>query len=179
MIADSRFGFTLIEVVVALIVSAMAVTAAAVLLGTLGDQAETIRRSAATVDGRANAEHLLRQLVANAQGGDSSPSFVGDSRSVSMRTWCETPQGWLDRCAARFVFERRVEGDDLLLQLTGADSSAVALRRNVRNGSVRYLLNVESGGTWAVVWEKPSPPEALAIVLDSDTLLLPVGGGPW
>ena len=180
MIAASRSGFTLMEVVVALVVSAMTVTAAAMLLRSLADRTETIRRAAVTVDRRENGERLLRQLVTNTESHvDSTPSFVGDSASVRFSTWCETSHGWLGRCKAELGFAHDTHESVLRLQLHGADSGTVTLGQDIGHGSFRYLLNAESRGTWLDRWSLLGPPEALAILLDSDTLFLPVRGGYW
>jgi prepilin-type N-terminal cleavage/methylation domain-containing protein len=170
-------GFTLIEVVVALAVSGMAVAAAAALLDSLGTRAKAIERAAADVDSNANAERLLRQLVANITGSrDSNPSFEGDAEAAHFRSWCETPQGWLDNCSAQLRFERHRDGTTLRLLLVGADSDAIDLDRVFENGRLRYLVNAESQGTWTDRWTRPGLPEAVAVILDADTLLLPVRG---
>ena len=180
MIGPLRAGFTLVEVVVALVVGGMAVTAAALLLNGLENRAETIERAAATSDAARNAERLLVQLVGNAElGDDSTPTFAGDSLALSFHSWCETTHGWLDRCAALLRFAPEGERKVLQLQLRGADTLEVAVRHSVANGRIRYLMNAESRGTWIDKWTHLGPPEAVAVILDEDTLLLRIRAGYW
>src|SRR5689334_15918905 len=94
-------GFTLLEVMVALVIGGMAVAGAAALLGVLGERAQAVERAGARADGDANAERVLRLLVANLNLPDTTRSFAGDPNTVGFRSWCETPAGWLDRCAVR------------------------------------------------------------------------------
>ena len=178
MMAASRSGFTLIEVLVALIVSGMVVAAAAGFLSSLGDRAEAIDRAARQVDRQANADRLLQQVVANIDAGaDSTPGLVGNEAAASVQTWCETTRGWLDRCTAQLRFERHDDGLVLRLQLRGADSAAIDIRRGLTTGRLRYLMNAEASGTWTDSWAKLGPPEAVAVILDADTLLLPIRSG--
>lgn len=180
MSARCRSGFTLIEILVALVVSGMIVAAAAGLLSVLGDRAETIDRAGMQADRKANADRLLQQIVGNAAtAADSTPGVVGNASAASFQTWCETPHGWLERCAAQLHFERTGDGIALLmrLRLRGADSAVVAIRRGLEIGRLRYLRNAESRGTWTDSWAMLGPPEAVAVILNADTLLFPVWSG--
>jgi prepilin-type N-terminal cleavage/methylation domain-containing protein len=178
MMAPSRSGFTLIEVLVALIVSGMVVAAAAGFLTGLADRAQAIDRAAIQVDRQANADRLLHQVVANIEAGaDSTPGLVGNSTAASVQTWCETTRGWLDRCAAQLRFERHDDELVLQLELRGADSAAIEIRRGLTAGRLRYLMNAEASATWMDSWTMLGPPEAVAVILDADTLLLPIRSG--
>lgn len=177
MSARSRSGFTLIEVLVALVVSGMVVAAAAALLSVLEDRAQTIDRAGRQIDREANADRLMQQLVGNIGTADSTPAVLGSASAASFQTWCETPHGWLDRCAAQLSFERRGNGIALQLRLLGVDSAVIEIRRDLEIGRLRYLRNAESRGTWTDSWAMLGPPEAVAVILDADTLLLPVRSG--
>jgi len=158
---------------VALVVGGMALLLAAALLATLGNRAEAIERAATKQNEDANAERLLQGLVANLDpGSDTTPSFVGDGQSVTFRTWCDTPAGWLDRCSAHLWFERRQDVTALRLLLHGSDSSEFELRRGLETGRLRYLVNARDRGTWAETWTERVPRVAVAIITDGDTLLL-------
>jgi prepilin-type N-terminal cleavage/methylation domain-containing protein len=180
MSARSRSGFTLIEILVAMVVSGMIVAAAAGLLSVFGDRAQTIDRAGMQADREGNAYRLLQQIVGNAATtADSTPGVVGNASGASFQTWCESPHGWLDHCAAQLRFERTGDGVALLmrLRLRSADSAVVDIRRSLGIGRLRYLRNAESRGTWTDSWAMLGPPEAVAVILDADTLLLPVWSG--
>ena len=171
-------GFTLIEVLVALVVSGMVVIAAAGLLSVFEDRIHTINRAAMQVDREANADRLLQQLVGNVtRGADSTPGVVGDALAMSLQTWCETPHGWLERCVAQLRFDRIGSRIALRLRLRGADSAVIDIRRDLETGRLSYLRNAESRGSWTDSWTMLGPPEAVAVILDADTLLLPVWSG--
>lgn len=171
-------GFTLIEVMVALVVGGMAVAAAAALLSGLGDRAAAVERVAERVDRDANGERLLRSLLANlALSPDTAVhSLTGDATSARFGAWCDAPEGWLERCAVRLFFEQPGGVPSLRLALTGAVPTTMELRRGFRAGGLRYLVDAEHGGRWASTWTHIVPPLAVAVIMDRDTLLLPVWG---
>jgi prepilin-type N-terminal cleavage/methylation domain-containing protein len=174
-----RSGFTLVEVMVALVVGGMAVAGAGALLGALADRARAIERAAASADGDANAERELRSLLASldVSADTTVPSFVGDADSATFRAWCETPAGWLDHCTAHLRFGQRDGAAVLSLELQGAYSSAIDLRRAFQRGRFGYLVEIDRHLTWVDRLSRLVPPTALAVIIDADTLLLPVGGG--
>ncbi len=177
-ILHSALGFTLIEVMVALVIGGMAVAGAAALLSGLADRAQAIARAATRADGDANAERVLRALVANLElSTDTTPSFVGDATSARFRAWCDTPGGWLERCTARLFFEQRGELASLRLELIGREATVIELQSGIRAGRFRYLVNVDHVLTWKDTWSHLVPPTAVAVIAERDTLLLPVWGG--
>lgn len=172
-------GFTLLEVTVALTIGGMALAGAVALLGGMGNRAEAITRAAAHVDRDANAERLLRTLVANVDpSADSSRTLAGDARSVTFHAWCETPAAWLDRCTVRVFFEHSQGVTSLKLAVAPpAGASEIVLRNGLQTGSLRYLVDPKQGGTWASSWQHIVVPAAVAVIMDRDTLLLAVWGG--
>jgi len=171
-------GFTLIEVMVALLIGGMAVAGAAALLSSLGDRAEAVARAGAHVDADANAERLLKSVVANLEASpDTTPSFGGDAQSANFRAWCDTPGGWLDHCTVRLSFQRHGDETVLRLELGGAYSTAVDVRRRFRTGRLCYLVEIDRRPVWVDSWSRRVMPTALAVIIDADTLLLPVWGG--
>jgi prepilin-type N-terminal cleavage/methylation domain-containing protein len=171
-------GFTLIEIVVALVVGGMAVAVAAALLLGLGDRADAIKTAAARVDRDANAERLLRSLLGNLDlGGDGPLVLGGDETSVSFRSWCASAGGWLDRCGARLFIERRREGSVVRVEVrAAADTSVVDLWDAPAGARLRYLVDPANGGRWADAWRQIAVPRGIAVIVDADTLLIPVWG---
>jgi prepilin-type N-terminal cleavage/methylation domain-containing protein len=172
-------GFTLIEVMVALVVGAMAVAAAAALLAGLANRAAAVEQAAARRDRDANAERLLRSLLSNLQlaADTTSRTLAGDGQSVRFQTWCHTPAGWLGPCTARLRFARDSGGGSLMLELTSVESQMMELKRGFQSGALRYLLDPAQGGQWTDRWSHVVPPAAVAVIVDRDTLMLAVWGG--
>lgn len=172
----SRRGFTLIEVSVALVVGGMALSAAAALLNALSSRAEQIRSAGAQVDRDANAERLLRTLLANLRAsGDSTLTVSGDSGSVMLQAWCETVEGWLRPCGAHLTVERDSSSVAFRLELTQADAENISMvfRRGARApAGLRYLGDVARGGTWVSRWTEVVAPSAILIFAGADTLML-------
>lgn len=179
IISRDSTGFTLVEVMVALVIGGMVVAGAAALLGALSNRAQAIKRAAARADEDANGERLLRGLVANLEVGTdtTTPSFVGDASSASFQAWCETPAGWLGHCAVRLAFSRHESTGVLTLEIRGANTTALDLRRGFRNGRLRYLQEVDRRLSWIDAWSRWITPTGVAVIVDGDTLLLPVGSG--
>ena len=170
-------GFTLIEVMVALMIGGMAVAGAAALLAALGNRAEAIERAGIGVDQDANAERLLRGLVANLDlSSDSAPSFVGDANGARFQAWCEMPAGWLGHCRVRLSLERRGDLASLRLQVDDPGPSVIDLRRDLREARFRYLISVDDVLTWTDRSSHLVPPLAVALIVERDTLLLGVWG---
>jgi len=173
-----RPGFTLVEVMVALVIGGMAVAGAAALLFGLTDRARAIGRAAARADVDANGERLLRALLANLDlTSDTAARFAGDATSATFPAWCDTPAGWLNHCLVRLSFDRRDGATVLSVEFRGADSSVINVRRGFQRGRFRYLLDVDRRLTWVDNWSRLVAPTGLAVIVDADTLLLSVWGG--
>ena len=171
----SRAGFTLIEVVVALVVSAIVMLGARAMLGEVGDDAHRISVEAARLDSEANGERTLRALVRQLDlGSDEASQFAGDPRRVSFESWCDVPSGWRERCAVTLTLEPSAEKSSLVVRTS--KSSALMVRDRIRTGEFRYLTTVTGGGEWIRVWGAGiTAPLAIGIILDGDTLIVPIG----
>jgi prepilin-type N-terminal cleavage/methylation domain-containing protein len=169
-------GFTLLEVMVALTIGAMAVLGAAVLLSALGDRAAALHERARKMDFEGNAERTLREVAASLEVRASlRPSFVGDASSATFYAWCAIPAGWLSRCTVRLAFERDSAGSAWILRLVRGDTTVIPVRTGVAAGVLRYLVDPRAGGQWAEQWSTLVPPAAVALVADGDTLLVRLG----
>lgn len=168
-------GFTLIEVMVALVVSAIVLLGARAMLGAVGDAATRISQEGARLDTSANADRTLRSLVRNLDLGFANDAvFAGDTRQVTFASWCDMPSGWQERCRVTVAIERRTDGDALVLHTTRGD--AIVVRERMRSGSLRYLATVYGGGEWIRTWGVGiTAPLAIGILLDGDTLIVPIG----
>ena len=79
MRASSAPGFTLIEVLVALLLSGIVAIGVHDIFGTLANGASRVTLSGEAIDAEANADRFLRALVANTEAG-LSPD-LGSSRN--------------------------------------------------------------------------------------------------
>lgn len=170
-----RHGFTLLEVLVALVIGGMALAGAATLFTGLGQRSDQVNEAAQRMDRDANSERLLRALLANLDlTADTMASLSGGKHSVRFSSWCLTAAGWLDRCGVHLFFNEDQSAQRLILELTG--STSLVLRTGFRSGEFRYLVDARYGGSWASTWSRIVVPAAIALIMDADTLLLPVWG---
>jgi prepilin-type N-terminal cleavage/methylation domain-containing protein len=170
-----REGFTLIEVVVALSLAALLMLGARALFEQLGAHAEALVAAAADADREANGDVLLRARVGAAE---TSPQperrFDGTAEGARFSTWCESPAGWLERCAVTLGF---VHADTArVLALSADQGDPVVIRRGFRDGRLIYLRAADEGGAWVRNWSSAvSTPLAVGVVVDGDTAILRVG----
>jgi prepilin-type N-terminal cleavage/methylation domain-containing protein len=171
----ARAGFTLLEVLVALSIAGMVLLGARAMLAQLADAADRIARAAASSDREANAERLLRALVAGVEASDGSTiRFVGDERAARFVTWCEGAGGWQERCAVTIGLVPRPQG--VALAALFPDGTTMVLRDGLGSGALRYLHSAGDGGTWLHSWQSTvTTPLAIGVVADGDTLILRIG----
>ena len=171
-----RAGFTLIEVMVAIAISALLLLGARALVEQVAASAESIAGTAAEVDREANAERLLRAVVGRTEqprmGGTGG--FAGTPRGVRFTSWCDVPAGWQERCSVSLGLLR--VNDQNVLALEMEDGEVIAVRRGFADGQLLYLNSPAGGGTWLREWSSTvATPMAVGVVLDADTLILRVG----
>lgn len=165
------------EVMVALTVMGIVLVGARTMLGQIADDADRITASAAEADRDANADGLLRSVVGRLElpatlGGETG--FQGEAKGMRFRSWCEVPDGWLERCRASLGFIQ-LEGDNVLA-LRLSTGELVQLRRGFGTGELVYLRDAANGGDWVRSWGASiTAPIAIGLVIDGDTTLLPIG----
>ncbi|HEY0777700.1 MAG TPA: prepilin-type N-terminal cleavage/methylation domain-containing protein [Gemmatirosa sp.] len=174
----ARPGFTLLELVVALGVGALALLAARSALVQIAGAADVALAAARVVDREANAERLLRATVGQLETGvQPARAFAGDARAATFATWCDTPSNQHVPCRARLASDSADGRPVLTLTLTVAGRpDTVVLRRATRSVTLRYLTTPEAGGRWVPSWPPAiTPPLALGVISDADTLILRIG----
>ena len=171
----ARSGFTLIEVVVALSLSAMLMLGARELFEQLGSQAEALTKAAAAADHDVNGDALVRALVGAAETSpEPARRFDGTADGARFHSWCESPAGWLERCQVTLGLVHAGDAPVLALTLDGGDP--VVLRRGFRGGRLLYLRDPSAGGAWVRGWSSAvEPPLAVGVVIDGDTAILRIG----
>lgn len=170
-----RSGFTIIEVMVALVVSGIVLVGARSILEAVADRAGSITRAASVADRDANGERMLRALVDRLEVGTGpGTEFGGDPTSTAFASWCEVAGGWQERCTVNIELVRDSSAVDLVLRTSLGDR--IVLRHGLKNGAIRYLSTPDGGGTWIRVWGAGiTAPVAIGVFLERDTLYLRVG----
>jgi len=94
-----RAGFTLVELLVALTVSAVVLLGARMISESVADGAERVADQSREDERTANGDHVLRTLLGHAEVATSeTETFGGDSTHATFTSWCDVPAGWQERC---------------------------------------------------------------------------------
>ena len=170
-------GFTLVEVMVAVVVIGVVLVGARTMLGQIADDADRIAGAAAEADREANADGLLRAVTGRVEVSrmpGQEVSFQGQPDGARFHSWCEVPDGWLERCQASLGFVGLEDGAALVLRLSTGET--VPVRRGIRRGEILYLRDAAQGGVWMKSWGASiTPPVALGVVVDGDTSVIRIG----
>ena len=174
----SRVGFTLLELMVALSLGAIALLGARAVYDALGDVASGIGTAAATDDARSNGERLLRTLIMELEPGTERDSmFHGDRDNVTFPTRCRTGGGWKEHCNVRLSLEPASTGEltqRLIVRSSTGDS--LVLLDSLIVSRFAFLDDASAGGRWIARWTRSvAPPLAVGILSPYDTLILRVG----
>jgi prepilin-type N-terminal cleavage/methylation domain-containing protein len=174
-------GFTLIEVLLAITLSAMVLLAAHRIFTGVVDGTRRLNEARAELDRAMNARRWLTAAVGSLEVGDQGGPFVGKPDQVAFGSWHLTPEGWLTR---RRVALGDVSGRFVALPPQG---DPLVLADSVRDVQFDYLLDPGENATWVREWISPvSAPLAIRMRITRsgcgmpdagcvDTLLLIIG----
>ncbi len=170
-----RRGYTLLELVVALVLTGGTLLAASAMLSATARLTEAVQQEVARSDARRGSERLMRRLVGQATWPtEREPAPGGDGASLQLVSWCDTPEGWHRRCLVRF--ERSDSGEPTGLQLIVDDRKPQLLFPADTILAFIYLRSAAHGGSWDARWSDPATiPVAIGVVFASDTLVLRTG----
>ena len=169
----SRTGFTLVELLLSLALSGVVLLVARAVLSTLEDGEARIARAAAEADAVANADRLLRDLLANTARTSVDP-FVGATTAVSFSSRCPTSGGWSAPCRVRLALA--ATGPTRLLRLQIDDQPPLDLAIDSPVSALIYQERDVHTASWSVVWDRQLfAPNALGMLRGSDTLFFAVG----
>ena len=173
----TRNGFTLLELIAALSVTGLAMLGGLLLVDQLTDSGARIVRDGARVTRSGNGDRLLRRLLADASANtDSTKRFRGDTQSFEIWTQCDVSGGWSEPCRAELMIDERSDSSVVLAQL---GSTQYSVRRQAGQGQFRYYdASGARDSLWVGQWSSNvTLPRAIGLVLERDTIVLPVGGG--
>jgi prepilin-type N-terminal cleavage/methylation domain-containing protein len=169
-------GFTLIELMVAIMLTGIVLLGARALWESLAVSVDRLQ-SQATADVRdMNGERLLRSLLGRLEvGTDQSSEFAGDEQHTTFTTWCDMPAGWQERCDVVLGIEPDSSaGLRLVARLSTGD--VIALQRGFSTGTLRYLNDPIGRGVWFRIWGHGiTAPLAIGVITDGDTAIVPIG----
>jgi len=157
MPADRR-GFTLIEIMVALTLSALVVLVAHRVFTGVVDGAGRLSEARLALDREANARRFLQEAFGSLDvGSEGAGGFAGRTERVEFATWQRVPEGWLER--RRLTLG--VEAGRFIARTAG---ESVALRDSVVGVEFDYLLQPGANAAWVREWISPvSAPVAVRV----------------
>jgi prepilin-type N-terminal cleavage/methylation domain-containing protein len=170
------FGFTLVELLVALTLASLVVLLAHRLFAAATEAARTVQEARAALDREANARRWLQAAALSVDvGQQAGDGFEGRPGRLSFSTWLEAPDGWFARRRVALgqdagSFVAVVDQADTIALMTDADAVAFD-----------YLLEPGADTKWVREWISPvSAPLAIRLRVERrtgdggrvDTLLL-------
>lgn len=174
----SARGFTLIEVMIALTLSALVALLAHLIFSGVVDGVARLDAARAALDRSANARRWLIEVFGSLQAGvDSAGPFEGHPDQVGFASWQRVAPSGLGR--DRILLHQ--VGDTLVAQ---DGHRLLVLADSVSSVAFDYLLEPGANATWAREWLSPvSAPLAVRIRVAyqgfparADTVLILIGG---
>jgi len=172
---NGRRGFTLIEVLVAIVLTAVGITRAVSLFGAFADQADRVARTARAHDAVVNGERLLRSLVINVQSDTATATaFGGDGEQLRATSSCMSATGHAFSCPITLTITRQ---DSEAIVEVGLPTGEKELLLNApRDAHFAYLASAAEGGVWYGRWGAGIVvPLAIGVVSARDTIVLRIG----
>jgi prepilin-type N-terminal cleavage/methylation domain-containing protein len=175
-----RHGFTLIEVMVALVLGVITIGGARAVSGLLADHAARIAAADFAATERVNGARLLRTLVRDTEAGRSlDGTFSGSTDAASFATRCHVPGGWSERCIATLTLVSDPDSAATLMVILLSTGDSLMLGRYTPPTRLAYLEDAARGGVWSPVWGPASvAPLAVGIFSADGTVILPTRAAP-
>jgi len=157
--AASDWGFTLIEILVALTIGALVVFLAHQVFAAVADRGHALAQARTALDREVNARRWLEAAFLSLDVSvDSAGGFEGRSNRVRFASWLRTPDGWFERRAVVLGRDR----DRMIASITPGDP--IALLDHVTNLELDYLLEPGADSRWLREWVSPvSAPVAVRL----------------
>ncbi len=177
MIRRSRAGFTLIELVVALLIIGVVVLLTHQLFAVVVEGTRAIEESRTALDRAANARRWMEGAWLSLDVGGEAGGFEGHRGHAEFSTWSMVPGGWFERRRVRL----EVSDTQLVAQSGG---QPLILSGPVEEVAFDYLLTPGETSQWVGEWVSPtSAPLAVRLRVRkaacsrecTDTLLFLIG----
>ena len=161
----SRRGFTLFEVMVALVLSGSAVLTAHALFRPVIDAAAAISSERGAIDREANSRRLLRSTLLSVEvGASNTVPFAGHGDRLEVSAWMPTADGWFE------LKEVRIGQAGSRLVLTAPDWGVATLGDSLSDVRFDYLVEPGINARWVADWTSPvSAPLALRLRVRRDS----------
>lgn len=175
-------GFTLLEVIVGLVVAAIAVTVVSVTILLVSAQQGRLRSQARLTAADSNARFELALIGMNVRFDLAAGApFETNPAGFELLAWCESRLGTLEECTRSVRFEQAGGANRLLVVenifSTGHSERRILGRTDDRAAGFTYLTDPAGGGQWTSDWTRPDLPPAFGIVVGRDTTLIRLGPG--
>lgn len=170
-----RPGFTLIELMAALLLTGIVMLGSVTLLGAVTDAANRIAEEGVARDAEGTSVHLVRALLERSEVTPGALDvFDGTASELSFASWCERPGGWLGRCRVGVTIP--TAGAERSLWVSWEGRSPIRLGTAAADARFVFYRAGPSGGAWLKAWPAgAAAPAAIGLIEKSDTLVLPVG----
>lgn len=175
MSARGRSGFTLVEVVLALTIGAMALAVLGEMIGSGITAGRSLERKRAGLDSAAVAVAWLRMAFRNAEAGQPGDvPFKGERAGVRFSARMPGPNGWHSLDVVRVALE------DSTVELQSDRLGSVRLLSGVSALRFDYLEQLGAESPWLPSYKSPATP-ALAVRMRitysdrADTVLFQTG----
>lgn len=169
-------GVTLLELVVALAISGLAILGGVVLLDQLTDSDKRITQDSIRDATTGNGDRLLRRLLVDARATtDTAMRFRGDEHNAAYLTLCDTPSGWPEQCRVTLSIDSLPDTSAIIAETDRGERFEV--RRLLGAATFRFLdLSSSPESLWVRKWATSIElPGAIALVVGVDTTVLPLG----
>jgi prepilin-type N-terminal cleavage/methylation domain-containing protein len=158
-----RLGFTLLEVLVAVVLTGTVALLAHQLFAAAVDGSRRLEQARKRLDREGNARAFLRDaLLALEVGADGAGSFEGEPRRLRFFARLPTAYGWDER---RTV-DLSLAGGRWTAALGDESGTRLVLADSVRSVELDYLLEPGAGAHWVIDWHSAvSAPLAVRVRL--------------
>jgi prepilin-type N-terminal cleavage/methylation domain-containing protein len=170
-VKHSSRGFTLVEVLVAVMITGIVAILAYQLFGAAADQNRRLHEARSELDRSSNGYRFLAAAFLSVDVAlDRAGPFLGHEQRVQFPAWIPTSDGWLERQTVTLY----LEGDRWIA--TASPEQTLELARGVTYLRFEYLLEPGSESKWVRGWESEvSAPLAVRIQVGrgehADTML--------
>lgn len=170
-----RHGFTLVELMLAITLTAGLLLTGRLLLDQIADSEHRMISEGRVIHAAAARERTLRELFRNVEVGTSdSATFGGDERTMHFTSWCDSAAGLRSRCDVSLAIDTAVTA--VLSTAATAPEGRITLARDTVTGTFLYLGDAHNGGQWFRTWGTSiTAPIAVGIVFGLDTTVLRIG----